>query len=65
MSDAAIRLDAARRTVDQALAGLVPYPETIRQAFEELVAAKVRAMAEESARELEDRTRDHNRPLGA
>ena len=65
MPDAAARLDAARRTLDQTLAGLAPYPEAIRQAFEELVAAKVRAMAEESARELEDRTRDHNRPIGA
>ena len=59
------RLDAARRTLDQALAGLVPYPETVRRAFEELVAAKVQAMAEESTRSLEDRTRDHNRPIGA
>lgn len=65
MPDATTRLDAARRTLDQALAGLVPYPETVRKAFEELVAAKVRAMAEDSARELEDRTRGHNRPLGA
>ncbi|WP_448187678.1 hypothetical protein [Azospirillum sp. sgz301742] len=65
MPDAIARLDAARTTLDQALAGLVPYPETVRRAFEELVAAKVRAMAEESARELEDRTRDHNRPIGA
>jgi hypothetical protein len=59
------RLDAARRALDQALTGHAPYPETIRHAFEELVAAKVHAMAEESARELEDRTRDHNRPTGA
>ncbi|HYH40052.1 MAG TPA: hypothetical protein VD860_17665 [Azospirillum sp.] len=60
-----VRLDAARRTLEQALSGLVPYPETVRRAFEDLVSAKVQAMAEESVRALEDRTRDHNRPTGA
>lgn len=65
MPDAATRLDAARRALDQALIGLAPYPEAVRRAFEELVAAKVHAMAEESTRALEDRTRDHNRPTGA
>ncbi len=65
MSDDARRLDAARRTLERTLAGLVPNPEAVRLAIEELVAAKVRAMAEDSARELEDRTRDHNRPMGA
>ena len=64
MPDADARLHAARRALEQALAGLVPYPETVRRAFEELVAAKVGAMAEESARDLENRTRDHNRPTG-
>ena len=59
------RLDAARHAVDQALAGLVPYPEAVRRAFEDLVAAKVQALAEDAARALEDRARDHNRPMGA
>ncbi|PWC55542.1 hypothetical protein [Azospirillum sp. TSO22-1] len=59
------RLDAARHTLEQALSGLVPYPEMVRRVFEELIAAKVQAMAEDSARAIEDRTRDHNRPTGA
>ena len=65
MPDADSRLHDARRALDQALTGLAPYPETVRRAFEELVAAKVHAMAEQAARELEERTRDHNRPTGA
>ncbi len=65
MSDDARRLDTARRTLERTLTGLIPDPEAVRLAIEELVAAKVRAMAGDSARELEDRTRDHNRPIGA
>lgn len=65
MSDPAARLDAARRALDAALSGLVPTPEPVRRAIEEFVAAKVQAMAEDAARALEDRTRDHNRPIGA
>jgi len=65
MPDAASKLAVARRTLDRALAGLVPQPVAVRAAIEELIAAKLDAVNEEAAREMEARTRDHNRPTGA
>lgn len=65
MPDTATRLDAARRALDRALDGVVPHPQSVRAAIEDLIAAKLAHMATDAARESGRRTEDHNRPLGS